>query len=136
MLLHARIMPASRAHSLWSRLSRVDERDEHLARYLAEAELFSHVPWPERRRLLAEVRSGNEPARKHLIESFLLDVARIAIAHDEPRWMVDVDKIQEANLVLFRVLDDPAVDDVLDALKTRIPARLNEIARTDPGSPV
>lgn len=104
-----------------------------LARYLAEIEALSGAPWPERARLLADAREGDRAAKKSLIESFLFDVARIAMAHPSLVWMHDADKGQEANVILFRVIEDADVIDIMDVLKREIPRVLDDIA--DRGGP-
>lgn len=107
-----------------------------LEQYLAEVETFSRRNQPELARLLGSARAGDAEAKKVVVESMLFDVARIAVGHSRPRWARDVDKIQEANVVLLRAVDDPGVDDLLAALMERIPAVLDEIDDRGPESGV
>jgi len=108
---------------------------DHLQLYLSEIERGATVSWPERNGMLAAARDGNEDIKKALIQATLMDTARIAISCREPEWMLDLDKIQEANLVLMRAIDDTSVTDLHGAIRERIPAQLRRIARDFPNGP-
>lgn len=82
--------------------------DDYLDEYLAEV---SALPVPDEgteAALLSDARGGDDAAKKRVIEGLLLLTANAAkVAH--PPGMSGLDAIQEANLVLVRIVEDPAV---------------------------
>jgi hypothetical protein len=69
--------------------------------------------------LLQEARAGDAVARSRFIDSLLQLTATVA-RRECPSWMRPMDAIQEANVVLLRLVDDPDVTDPEQVLAAAI----------------
>lgn len=78
--------------------------------YLTEVRSLPTVPVTERASLLALARGGDAVARRRAIESLLLEAATVA-TRDCPVGMRALDAIQEANVVVVRLVDDDQTPD-------------------------
>lgn len=82
--------------------------DEALAKYLAEVRGLPLLFAVDEADLLTASRRGDDSARKRLLEGHLVIAALLALRLP-PRWMRPIDAIQEANVVLNRLLNDESV---------------------------
>lgn len=81
--------------------------EEALALYLQEARKLPQIAEADERDLLARARAGDRAARKAVTESYLELAAMLALKH-RPPGMREIDAIQEANVVLMRLIDGSA----------------------------
>lgn len=102
--------------------------DEALAKYLAEVRGLPLLFAVDEADLLNASRSGDESARKRLLEGHLEVVALLALRL-APRWMRPIDAIQEANVVLSRLLDDKSVAVPVRELTSALIRHYDEIER-------
>ena len=84
--------------------------DKLLDDYLSEVGSLASIPAHERMTLLARARLGEANARKRYIECLLLETASIATSECPP-GMRPLDAIQEANVILVRLVDDDQTPD-------------------------
>lgn len=113
----------------------MNEAPDALKQYLSEIASCAPLPRRRTRDLLAEARHGDEQAKREVIQAHLQEVAAIAMRCREPAWASPIEKIQEANLVLIRAIEDPSIEDLMATLRGRIPEVLAEIARRSPRRP-
>lgn len=83
--------------------------EENLALYLSEVRSLPLLTLTEERDVLKRAREGDEAARRRVIEGYLELVTLLALRL-APEGMRPIDAIQEANLVLLRLVDDASVD--------------------------
>jgi DNA-directed RNA polymerase sigma subunit (sigma70/sigma32) len=102
--------------------------DALLTTYLEEVRRFSTLTPDEERALLDAARRGDEEARRSVSQGQLVAAAEFALAVARP-WMRSLDAIQEANLVLFRLIDDEKVSLVSERLHEAVGERLSRIQR-------
>ena len=102
--------------------------DELLAAYLREVRELPVLGQGEEGDALARsrTRAGDETARRRLIEGYLELTALLAIRL-APDGMRPLDAIQEANLVLIRLVDDTAVTRLAARLTDAIVERFDEL---------
>lgn len=112
-----------------------EERSRYLDRYLAEIRPAPIVRQDEEKRLLAAARGGDDQARKKVIESYLALTAHLALKHS-PADADGLDAIQEANLVLIRLIEDPVVPDVAEALPGAVHKAVRRFVEWTPPIPV
>ena len=105
--------------------------DEHLAKYLEVTQAVPPLPRDEENRLLASIRSGDEGAKKRLVEAYLNLTAQLGLRL-APTWLRRIDAIQYANLELIRLLEDPSSEPMPVVLAQAIHARFEQLE--DPGS--
>ena len=103
-------------------MAAADPFDSYMAeiRGLPVADLAMEV------RLLQPARDGDEHAMRELIEGHLLRAAELGVGL-APDWMSPLDAVQEANLVLMRLLSDASVPSPLQALPGAIRRHLRGI---------
>jgi DNA-directed RNA polymerase sigma subunit (sigma70/sigma32) len=82
--------------------------EDVLAEYLAEVRAVPLLPGRDEAHLLSASRNGDQAAKERLVESYLELVALLALQL-APSSLSPLDAIQEANLILIRLIDDPSV---------------------------
>ena len=100
--------------------------DANFERYLEEVAAFPVPDSDTKAALLSDARQGDEVARKRLIEGLLAFIANAATA-GRPEGMPAIDAIQEANVVLTRLVDNPAVPDPRAVLRQAVAAHLRSL---------
>jgi DNA-directed RNA polymerase sigma subunit (sigma70/sigma32) len=106
----------------------VNGGDENLDRYLSDVRsrpIFSAADEPG---LLSACRDGDEGARTRLVNGYLELVALLALRL-APIDMRPLDAIQEANVVLIRLLEDESVTAPSAALTSALVRHYEEIQR-------
>jgi len=93
--------------------------DEHLAEYLNEVGRFPRLSPGDEQQELLRAAEGDHDARKRVIEGNLEVAARLALRL-APDWMRPIDAIQEANLVLARLVDDGSGGQPADRLSDEL----------------
>lgn len=87
------------------------EDDRLLDEYLSEVARLGVVSSSEdTAALLEQARDGDAEARSRFIDSLLPLTATVAV-RERPAWMQPLDAIQEANVVLINLVDNPEVAD-------------------------
>jgi DNA-directed RNA polymerase sigma subunit (sigma70/sigma32) len=102
--------------------------DEKLAVYLSEVRQLPLLTFTEEREGLQRAREGDESARRRVIEGHL-ELAALLALRLAPTWMRPLDAVQEANLVLIRLIDDTSVDHPAARLTDTLLAHFAEITR-------
>lgn len=107
--------------------------------YLREVRRYADVPPERREELFRLARSGDGRAKVDLVRACLLETAQVVLDARRPDWMLALDAVQDANLVLMRLVDDPAIThagELPAALEARIRQHLTDLAdRWPDGSP-
>ena len=98
-----------------------------LEEYLTEVRGLPTVPATERADLVERARGGDAEARKRAIESLLPEAATVATS-ECPVGMRVLDAIQEANVVVVRLVDDEQVPDPASALGDAVRRHLSALA--------
>ena len=83
--------------------------EENLALYLSEVRKLPLLPPSEEREALKRAREGDEAARRRVIEGYL-ELTTLLALRLAPEGMRPLDAVQEANVVLMRLVDDASVD--------------------------
>src|SRR5437016_2392508 len=96
--------------------------DEDVAAYLSEVQQIPLLSLLEERDGLKSGREGDELARKRVIEGHLELTALLALRL-APDWLRPLDAVQEANLVLVCLVDDPSVAHPAGSLTEALQAR-------------
>lgn len=100
--------------------------DDPLGLYMAQLAKLPRLSPEEEASLLLSGRSGDQEAMRRLIEGLLERAAKLALEL-APATMRPIDAIQEANVVLVRLLSDAAVPDPLVALAGAIRDHLESL---------
>lgn len=82
----------------------------------------------EEREGLKRGREGDESARRRVMEGHLELTALLALRLT-PNWMRPLDAVQEANLVLIRLIDDASVDHPAARLTDALLAHFADVTR-------
>ena len=94
-------------------LGEVDDRTAAtLSEYFKEIRALPRVSAINESELLAAWRRRDDEAAKSALDRAFrgyLDVTALLALHLAPPWMSPIEAIQEANLVLMRLVEDPAV---------------------------
>ena len=93
--------------------------DDLLKTYYADARAMALPEGAEAARLLAQARAGDDRARTRFIQGLLEYTAGCAVAHAGGDRS-ELDAIQEANLVLMRLVNDVDVADPRAALPSAL----------------
>ena len=99
-----------------------------LALYLAEIRQYPLLTLTEEREGLKRAREGDEPARKRVVEGHVELTALLALRL-APDWMRPDEAVQEANIVLVRLIDDASVDRPAVRLTDALLAHFDEVTR-------
>jgi DNA-directed RNA polymerase sigma subunit (sigma70/sigma32) len=102
--------------------------DEHLAEYLNEVGGLHRLSSDDEREELVRAREGDQVARRRVIEGNLEVTAHLALRL-APDWMRPLDAIQEANLVLVRLVDDGSSGRPADRLSDDLVRHFAEVTR-------
>lgn len=102
--------------------------EQNLADYLSEVRQFPLLTLTAEREGLKRAREGDEPARKRVIEGHLELTALLALRL-APEWLRPLDAVQEANIVLVRLIDDPSVAHPAARLTDALLAHFAEVTR-------
>ena len=102
-------------------------------RYLAEISSAPRVDRNEEAVLLQQARSGDDRARKRLIESYLNETANLALDACPPS-LDRLDAIQEANVALVRLIETTEEDDLAAALPEAVRSAIRRAL--DPPVPI
>lgn len=102
--------------------------DDPLELYLRELKSAPPLAPDEEETLLAKARNeGDRVAKKRVVTSYLARTAEIAL-RIRPGRLPPLDAIQEANLVLIRVIEDPFVRKPRRALERRIAEHFHDLS--------
>lgn len=112
-----------------------EERRRYLDQYLAEIRPAAIVRQDEEKALLAAARGGDEQAKKRAIESYLALTAHLALKFS-PADVDGLDVIQEAQLALIRLIDDPTVSEVAHVLPAAVHDAVRRVVEWTPPIPV
>lgn len=102
--------------------------EESLATYLAEVRRLPVLTAENESLLLAATRDGSEETKKRLVEGYLELVAFLALRL-APLDMRPLDAIQEAPVVLMRLLEDKSVAAPAHELTPALVRHYGEIQR-------
>jgi len=102
--------------------------DEHLAEYLNEVGRLPRLSPGDEPQLLLRGAEGDHDARKRVIEGNLEVAARLALRL-APHWMRPLDAVQEANLVLVRLVEDGVGGQPADRLSEELVRHYAEVSR-------
>ncbi len=86
------------------------DKKELLETYLAEAATYSALRRDQERDLVQQVHDGDKSALRKLMHSYLELIALLAIKLT-PEDRDPIEAIQEANVAMWEVLQDPYVDE-------------------------
>jgi hypothetical protein len=101
--------------------------------FWTEAAALPTFDHPTRLALLARARDGEVSAKRQLVYALTARTVA-AVFEGTPSWMRRVDAIQEAIVVLDRLIDDPDVPDPEVVLENRVAEHLRSL-RQPPGYP-
>jgi len=102
--------------------------NEHVADYLNEVGRLPRLSPGDERQELLRAAEGDHDARKRVIEGNLEVAARLALRL-APNWMRALDAIQEANLVLVRLVVDGVGGQPADRLSDELISHYAEVSR-------
>src|SRR6202035_4382290 len=100
--------------------------DENLATYLRDVRNLKWLQGNEVHDVLTASREGDETARRRAVEGHLELTALLALQL-APEWLPPLDAIQEANVVLTRLIDDPSVSHPARVLTARLLEHYDEL---------
>lgn len=110
-------------HPVW-----VPSDEENLALYLAEVRKLPLLTPAEERDALKRAREGDEAARRRVIEGYL-ELTTLLALRLAPEGMRPLDAVQEAHVVLFRLVDDASVENPAARLTDAILALFRRLDR-------
>ena len=100
--------------------------DDELSRYLAEIAAFETPSAETEAAWLVDARKGDQVARDKIVEG-LLQLAADSAKAVRPPGVSEIDAIQEANVVVTRLVDDPEVANPRAALAEAIDGHLRSL---------
>ncbi|MGH2556599.1 MAG: hypothetical protein ACRDHO_12900 [Actinomycetota bacterium] len=112
-----------------------EERRRYVDQYLEEIRAAPIARKDEEKALLAAARGSDKLARKRVIESYLVLTAHLALRFS-PADADGVDAIQEANIALIRLIENPAIPEVAGALPVAVHDAVRSFVEWLPPLPV
>ena len=113
----------------WTRILFVVDSDAALVDYLTQVKRYAGQVPARRRALLSQARAGHLDARQRYIDCLLHEAATISL-RERPSWMPELDAVQEANLVLVRLVDNPEVADPQREIQAAVRAHFSSLSET------
>jgi DNA-directed RNA polymerase sigma subunit (sigma70/sigma32) len=108
--------------------------DTNLATYLSDVRNLQWLRRSEAHVLLSAGRQGDDDAQRRVVEGHL-ELAALLALQLSPEWLPPLDAIQEANVVLSRLIDDRSVPSPASALSARILEHYRELERRRASEP-